>query len=357
MDAASPTEAGPLKSPTLGELKSWHATYDAKARTGDVEQRFIADRDLPACIIRDGTTLLGVLSRKSLMAELSRHLGRDIYIKRPVLLLASVIDTCPMVLPAATTVEMGVKAALSRPGEHAYEPVLVESDGELAIVEVDLLMRVQSRLLESAVAAKDALIEEVRRTANELRTALGNLEQARDRLVQSEKMAALGQLVAGIAHEINTPIGVALTAATHLGERTSEFIRAFSENKMQRSDLQVYTELARESSGLLHYNIQRAAQLIQSFKQVAADQASEQHRAFELRSYLEQLIASLAPEVRKAGHALTWRAKAVSSCTATPARWRKCCRTSSRTPWSMATIRVTPASSRCPRNQPGLTSC
>ena len=73
---------------------------------------------------------------------------------------------------------------------------------------------------------------------------------------------------------------------------------------MKRSDLQAYMDLATESAELLRYNIQRAAQLIQSFKQVAVDQASEQHRSFDLKSYLEQLAASLAPEVRKAGHTL-----------------------------------------------------
>jgi signal transduction histidine kinase len=210
-----------------------------------------------------------------------------------------------LILPATTTVAAAVSAALSRPGEQSYEPVLVENGDIPGILTVDVLMRVQSSLLEKTISEKDILIEEVQLTANELRTALEDLERARDRLVQSEKMAALGQLVAGVAHEINTPIGVALTAATHLGERTGEFRQIFAENKMKRSDLQGYMDLAQESAELLRYNIQRAARLIQSFKQVAVDQTSEQHRSFELRSYLEQLIASLAPEVRKAGQTLT----------------------------------------------------
>jgi signal transduction histidine kinase len=292
-------------SPTLGELHLWHAIFDSHCRTGDIEQRFLTDHDLPACVIRAGDQILGVLSRRSLMAELSKPMGRDIFIKRPVERLVAAMDTNPLMLPPSATVAMAVAAALSRPGDHSYEPVLVELDGDPGILEVDLLMRVQSRLLESAIAAKDELIEEVQRTASELRTALDNLDQARDRLVQSEKMAALGQLVAGVAHEINTPIGVALTAATHLGERTSEFRQVFAENRMKRTDLQAYVDLARESVDLLRYNIQRAAQLIQSFKQVAADQASEQHRDFELKSYLEQLRASLAVEVRKGGQVLT----------------------------------------------------
>lgn len=306
MDATAPGSAGRQQSsPCIGELHLWDSIVEQNAKTGDVEQRFIADRDLPACVVTAGGGILGVLSRKSLLGALSKPMGRDLYIKRPVSQLVSVMDTEPLILPAATTIAASVERALSRPGERSYEPVLVDRGASLGILEVDVLMRVQSSLLEEAIRAKDELIEEVQRTADELRTALQSLEQARDRLVQSEKMAALGQLVAGVAHEINTPIGVALTAATHLGERTGEFRHVFGENRMKRSDLQAYVDLAGESADLLRYNIQRAAQLIQSFKQVAVDQVSEQHRSFELKSYLEQLIASLAPEVRKAGHSLT----------------------------------------------------
>ncbi len=306
MDLTAPNNATRQQaSPTLGDLQLWDAIVDSGTRTGDVEQRFTADRNLPACIVCAGERIFGVLSRKSLLAALSKPMARDLYIKRPVEQLVAAMDTKPLILPAATTVAAAVEAALSRAREWSYEPVLVEGGAAApGILEVDVLMRVQSSLLEQAIRAKDELIEEVQRTADELRTALDNLEQARDRLVQSEKMAALGQLVAGVAHEINTPIGVALTAATYLGERTGEFRDVFTENRMKRSDLQAYVDMAGQSADLLRYNIQRAAQLIQSFKQIAVDQASEQYRSFELKSYLEQLIASLAPEVRKAGHSL-----------------------------------------------------
>lgn len=308
MDTTTPSPANvtrPQAASTVGELLLWDAVVDLDARTADLERRFLTDRDLPACIVSTGGRILGLLSRKNLLAELSKPLGRDMYIKRPVSQLMPAIDTEPLILPGETTIAAAVELALSRPGERSHDPVLVDRGTAMGVLEVNVLMRMQAILLEQALRTKDELIEEVQRTADELRTALDTLEQARDRLVQSEKMAALGQLVAGVAHEINTPIGVALTAATHLGERTNEFRGIFTENRMKRSDLQTYVDLAGESANLLRYNIQRAAQLIQSFKQVAVDQASEQHRGFELKSYLEQLIASLAPEVRKAGHSLT----------------------------------------------------
>jgi signal transduction histidine kinase len=291
---------------TVGELPLWDAIVDSHARTAEVEQYFLGDRDLPACAVRADGRIVGVLSRKNLLAELSKPLGREVYIKRPVSQLLAAIDTEPLILLPETTIAEAIEHALSRRGERSYEPVLVDRGAAApGVLEVNTLMRVQASLLEQAVLAKDELIQQVQRTADDLRDAMDTLEQARDRLVQSEKMAALGQLVAGVAHEINTPIGVALTAVTHLGERTGEFIRLFAENRMKRSDLQAYVDIARESADLLRYNIQRAAQLIQSFKQVAVDQASEQYRSFDLRSYLVDLIASLAPEVRKAGHSLT----------------------------------------------------
>ena len=307
MDSITPAgnERGQNIAATVGELYLWDVAFDVQVKTADVEKRFLDDHDLPACIVRTDGRILGVLSRKSLLAELSRPMGRDVYIKRPLCHLIAAVDTEPLILPAETTIPEAVRRAMARPGERSYEPLLVDRGAVPGVLEVNVLMRMQARLLEHAVQAKDELLDQVQRTADELRTALDTLEQARDRLVQSEKMAALGQLVAGVAHEINTPIGVALTASTHLDERTQEFRKAFTENRMKRSDLQAYVDLAGDSASLLYYNLQRAAQLIQSFKQVAVDRASEQHRSFELRSYLEQLIASLAPEVRKAGHSLT----------------------------------------------------
>ena len=133
----------------------------------------------------------------------------------------------------------------------------------------------------------------------ELTTTLEQLTRAQLQLVESEKLAALGSLVAGVAHEINTPLGVGVTAASHLQLETQTLIRALSELKMTRGDLDRYLEQARLSSDLILRNLERASHLVRSFKQVAVDQSSEQRRQFALREYLSEILTSLYPRMKK----------------------------------------------------------
>jgi len=135
--------------------------------------------------------------------------------------------------------------------------------------------------------------------------ALADLRHAQETLVQSEKMASLGQLVAGVAHEVNTPVGVALTGVTHLADTTRRLRRQFDEGGLKRGELVEYLGTATEVCGLIETNLHRAAELIQSFKQTAVDQTSEERRAFGLRAYLEDVLTSLHPRLKKTPHVVT----------------------------------------------------
>ena len=136
----------------------------------------------------------------------------------------------------------------------------------------------------------------------ELEVTLHQLRTTQAQLVESEKMAALGNLVAGVAHEINTPVGVGVTAASQLDKLTKDLANLYKESKMTRADLEKYLNSAHQSSVLLLRNLTRAAELTKSFKQVAVDQSSEQQRAFFLKEYLNEIITSLRPEFKSASH-------------------------------------------------------
>lgn len=129
--------------------------------------------------------------------------------------------------------------------------------------------------------------------------ALADLGAAQQTLIQSEKMASLGGLVAGVAHEINTPLGISLTSASLLADESRRLGAALETGVLRRSDLSRFLELALESSDLLLTNSQRAADLIKSFKQVAVDQTSEDRRAFNLAEYIGEVLTSLRPRLKR----------------------------------------------------------
>ncbi len=130
------------------------------------------------------------------------------------------------------------------------------------------------------------------------------LSRTQEQLVESEKMAALGGLVAGIAHEINTPLGVSVTAISHLAEQIDLFEKEYNIGKLKKSSLENLLFDAKESSGILSRNLQRASDLINNFKQIAVDQSSESRRKFELHSYIEELTKSLRPQFKQNNHSI-----------------------------------------------------
>ena len=130
--------------------------------------------------------------------------------------------------------------------------------------------------------------------------ALEQLGRTQSQLVQSERLASLGALVAGISHEINTPVGIGVTAASALRDRALVLKKAFDAGDLAKSDLERFIKVADESSRIILGNLERASGLIHSFKQIGVDQASGKRRQFDLREYLDEVLMSLKPQITRA---------------------------------------------------------
>jgi len=160
------------------------------------------------------------------------------------------------------------------------------------------LIELNEQLEQRVERRTDAL----QQTNKRLERTLSELTETQKRLVETEKMASLGNLVAGIAHEINTPVGIGVTAASHLREQAKRLADCLETGAISKSQLVEFAALAQESSRLVLTNLERASHLIRSFKQVAVDQSSEQKRRILLGSYLAEVLYALQPQLKRTPH-------------------------------------------------------
>ncbi|WP_333606385.1 sensor histidine kinase [Arsukibacterium sp.] len=170
---------------------------------------------------------------------------------------------------------------------------LQQQKQELEVKQQSLREEIERRRhTEAALRGKQA----------ELERLVEDLKQAQDRLVQSEKMAALGGLVAGITHEVNTPVGIGVTATSFLTEKLQALSQAYQDKTLTPKALEHFIDEASQGAELLQSNLERASELIASFKQIAVDQASEAIRTINLAEYLQEIIRSLQPNFKKTKH-------------------------------------------------------
>ncbi|MBZ8180184.1 hybrid sensor histidine kinase/response regulator [Oscillatoria salina] len=160
----------------------------------------------------------------------------------------------------------------------------------------EVLLRIETHLkmrkLQKTLQEKN---EQLARTLQELKTT-------QTKLVEAAKMAALGELVAGVAHEINTPIGISVTAASTLAEDTQIIVNSYQTGKLKRSELECFLDTASDSSRIILANLSRADNLITSFKQVAVDRSSDLQRCFKVKKYLEEIVYYLGGKSEKSQH-------------------------------------------------------
>ncbi len=164
--------------------------------------------------------------------------------------------------------------------------------------------------LETANRNKETLLQKVicdlqeyqsilEKKSHALEQTLTNLSVMQNKLVEAEKMAALGGLVAGVAHEINTPVGTSITLASTLRDETQLLTTLIESGCLKKSLLTHYLEIATEISSLILSNLNRAGELVHSFKQVAVDQSSSERRSFKVKEYIQEIVVSISPQFKQ----------------------------------------------------------
>lgn len=219
--------------------------------------------------------------------------------------------------------EKAAERYLSGATGSAMAHILIQDSGLFSPTEMKALEQTYSQLLSQLKISptqlrqqlnyakeKEQLVEEynsqleiqVEQRTNELQAAMVQLQKTQSQLVEKEKQASLGMLVAGVAHEINTPIGICVTASSNLSEEVCQLKQAYASEQLSEKQLLEFFELCDESALIIHKNNERASQLIRSFKQIAVDQSSDELREFDIKQYIDEIMLSLRPQLKKVAH-------------------------------------------------------
>ena len=237
---------------------------------------------------------------------LIEQLGRD---EKNDLLLLSFDDISPPLQPSGVNSSQEIIRYFElcfEEGTVSFEWVVLKKDKshlwcnvvltKMSMNNTDVIHGVISdisdrKLLEQEILTHNLALQS---TNKELEKSLSDLSKAQSHLIETEKLASLGELVAGVAHEINTPVGIGLTGISHFSHITESINSKYDNKTMSKSDFEKYLEQSTSVAQLVHKNLERTAELVSSFKKVSVDQTSEKKRQFEMNEYVNEILISLS---------------------------------------------------------------
>ncbi|QFY42414.1 hypothetical protein F6R98_07060 [Candidatus Methylospira mobilis] len=272
-------ESRPAGSWSVGQLVIPVDSFDISIICQEVALWFQENKQITAVPVRQGGCIAGLVERNAFFYRYLAGYGREVYSRRSI---CELMYPDPLIVLASEQVNVvAMRITEERPEALQHGFIVTDNGVCMGIVSGISLLRA---------------------SAAQMAATLTDLKRTQADLIQSEKMASLGGLVAGIAHEVNTPIGITLTAATLLQEQARDFSTLVSGGVLRKSDILKFVEKSTETSSFIVSNIMRASSLIQSFKQVAVDRSHDQRRRFDLAGYLNELLVSLRPRFKGTLH-------------------------------------------------------